>query len=249
MDRPQFTLNPTSCEPSAVTGRIGGLAGATAGVSDRFQVGACAALAFKPKLSLSLKGKTTRAQHPALKVVLTMKPGEANIAAAQVTLPHSAFLDQSHIGTVCTRVQFAAHACPAASVYGHATANTPLLDQPLSGRVYLRSSSHKLPDLVADLNGQIEVTLDGKVDTGPGGGIRNTFEVVPDAPVTRFTLSLMGGSRGLIVNSENVCTHPEHAVALFDAQNGKVHDFEPVVQNSCRKHPRKHKGHRHKRRH
>jgi hypothetical protein len=97
-----------------------------------------------------------------------------NIASAQVTLPHSEFLDQAHIATVCTRVQFAAHACPPASVYGQATAYTPLLDQPLSGPVYLRSSSNKLPDLVADLGGQIEVALDGRVDTGKGGGIRNT---------------------------------------------------------------------------
>jgi hypothetical protein len=84
------------------------------------------------------------------------KGAYANIAAAQVTLPHSEFLDQSHIKTVCRRVQYAAGACPAASIYGHAKAITPLLDAPLTGPVYLRSSDHKLPDLVADLDGQIE---------------------------------------------------------------------------------------------
>ena len=171
MNRPSFTLNPTSCDPMSVDGRVSAVQGASAAVSDRFQVGDCNALAFKPKLALKLKGGTKRNKNPALTATLTYPKGNyANIAAAQVTLPHSAFLDQAHIGTVCTRVQFAAKACPPASVYGKAIAYTPLLDQPLSGPVYLRSSSNKLPDLVADLGGQIEVTLDGKIDTGKGEG-------------------------------------------------------------------------------
>ena len=47
---------------------------------------------------------------------------------------------------------------------GAAEAVTPLLDQPLEGPVYLRSSSHKLPDLVADLKGQIDIELVGRID-------------------------------------------------------------------------------------
>jgi len=81
------------------------------------------------------------------------RPGDANIAAAKVTLPASEFLEQRHIGTVCTRPQFAREACPPDSVYGSAQAFSPLLAQPLQGNVYLRSSSSLLPDLVADLHG------------------------------------------------------------------------------------------------
>jgi hypothetical protein len=33
----------------------------------------------------------------------------------------------------------------------------------------------------------IEIDLDGRIDIGKGGGIRNTFETAPDAPVTKFT--------------------------------------------------------------
>jgi hypothetical protein len=245
ISRNQFTLNPTNCSQLAVTATLTSTEGASAPASSPFEAANCANLPFKPQLKISLKGKTTRAQHPALKAVLTMKPGEANIAKAQVTLPHSAFLDQSHIRTVCTRVQFAAKACPAASVYGHATAITPLLDKPLSGPVYLRSSSNKLPDLVADLNGQIEVTLAGKIDTGKGGGIRNTFQVVPDAPVSKFVLSMQGGAKGLLVNSENLCSPQAktHAVADFTGQNGKISDTTPTVANSCKSGKHK-KGHR-----
>jgi hypothetical protein len=248
LDRPDFTLNPTNCERMAVTGEEVSSLGNSAPLSNPFQVGECAKLAFKPRLALSLKGKTKRTGHPALRAALTYPKGNyANIAKAQVTLPHSEFLDQAHIGTVCTRVQFNARngggeQCPPASIYGHARAITPLLDQPIEGPVFLRSSNHKLPDLVAALGGQISVDLAGKVDTGKNGGIRNTFEVVPDAPVSKFTLSLKGGSKGLLINSENVCRKPQHAIADFTGQNGKVSDTTPLIANDCGK-ARKHKRH------
>ncbi len=170
------------------------------------------------------------------------KGAYANIARAQVTLPHSAFLDQSHIKTICTRVQFAADTCPKGAVYGYASATTPLLDQPLQGPVYLRSSSHELPDLVAALDGQIEIDLVGRIDTGKGGGIRNTFEATPDAPVSKFVLTMQGGEKGLLVNSENLCGKPQKAIADFVAQNGKVLKTRPPIANACKhKAKKKHK--------
>jgi hypothetical protein len=251
MNRPQFTLNPTHCDPMAVLGSATSTLGNVAALSQRFQVGGCSALAFKPKVALSLKGGTRRHTFPALKAVVTYPPGPgyANIARAQVTLPHSEFLEQGHIRTVCTRVQFAAGAgngsgCPAASVYGFARAVTPLLDKPLEGPVYLRSSSHKLPDLVAALNGQIDIALAGRVDTGKNGGIRNTFEVVPDAPVTKFTLEMQGGKKGLLVNSEDICgpQAKTHALVHLVSQNGKVLDLKPKIANSCKGAGKKSKG-------
>lgn len=242
VDRSNFTVNPTSCEPMRVSSVIGGVAGATAQPSSRFQVGDCAALPFAPKLALRVFGKTNRNAKPRFRAVLTAKPGEANIARAQVNLPHSEFLEQGHIKTVCTRAQFNAGAghgagCPTESIYGHASARTPLLDEPLQGPVYLRSSSHKLPDLVAALNGQVDVELAGKVDTGPNEGIRNTFEAVPDAPVSRFVLEMKGGKKGLLVNSENLCAKKAktRAIVRFVGHNGKVHAFKPKLANSCKK--------------
>jgi hypothetical protein len=113
------------------------------------------------------------------------------------------------------------------------------------GPVYLRSSEHKLPDLLASLNGQIDVALQGKVDSAHNHALRNTFEVVPDAPVSRFVLSMQGGHKGLLVNSENLCSPNAkvHALADFTAQNGKLSDTTPTVQNSCKsaKHKKGHK--------
>ena len=132
LDKPGFTLNPTSCDPSTVTGSLLSSAGSAASLQSRFQLAECGRLGFKPALSLSLKGATKRGDYPALTAVLRPRPGDANITSASVALPHSEFLAQEHIRTVCTRVQFAADACPAASIYGQVTATSPLLDYPVS---------------------------------------------------------------------------------------------------------------------
>jgi hypothetical protein len=248
MDRENFTKNPTSCNPMSVVGVIGSTVGQLANVSNRFQVGGCALLGFKPKLALNLKGSTARRGHPQLHAVLTGRPDDADISYTQVTLPSTELLDQSNIRNVCTRVQFAAHSCPPSSVYGYAKAVTPLLEQPLEGPVYLRSSSNPLPDLVAELNGQIEVDLVGRLDSPKkGGGLRTTFDVVPDAPVSEFTLTMKGGSAGLLQNSVNLCRAKQHAGVLIDGQNGKTADQTPRVNvrgcgNSRKKRP--HRGHR-----
>jgi hypothetical protein len=244
IDKPDFTLNPTSCDAMAISGEAISTQGQVANLNNRFQVGGCSNLGFKPKLALKLKGGTKRGDHPALTATLTYPKAGAysNVAKAQVALPHSEFLDTTHIKTICTRVQFAANACPKASIYGFARAITPLLDKPLEGPVYLRSSSHPLPDLVADLNGQIHIVLAGRVDS-VHGGTRNTFEAVPDAPVTKFTLSLPAGKKGLLQNSTDVCQGTHKATATFTAHNGKVFEARPELKASCKtKAKKKHSG-------
>lgn len=240
LNREHFTLNPTSCEPMSVDSTLTSIQGASASPSARFQAAGCDRLGFKPKLSLALKGKHTRGAHPALHAVLTMPAtGQANVARAAVTLPGTELLEQGHIRTTCTRVQYAAgggggEQCPAGSVYGHAKAWTPLLDKPLEGPVFLRSNGgeRELPDLVASLGGQIHIDLVGYIDS-VHARIRNTFAVVPDAPVTKFVLDMQGGSKSLLVNSTNLCKARPHATALFDAHNGKIHDIAPLVTAGC----------------
>jgi hypothetical protein len=234
VDRPGFTLNPTSCDAMSVAGTIASAQGAAAAVSDRFQVADCGSLAFKPKLALRLSGPTHRSAHPKLRATLTMPDGGANIRKAAVTLPKTEFLENAHIKTICTRVQYAAKACPQKSIYGYAKAWSPLLDQPLQGPVYLRSSSHELPDLVASLDGAIHVDLAGRIDS-VNSRIRNTFEMVPDAPVSKFMLTMQGGKKGLLVNNTNLCKAKPRATVLFDGQNGKVHDTQPLAKTDCGK--------------
>jgi hypothetical protein len=239
LDRNQFTLNPTSCRERAITGSTTSLLGGVAPLFERFQIGGCRGLDYAPDLFIRLKGGTHRGAHPALRAVLEAKPGEeANTAKASVALPRSEFIENAHFQTICTRVQFAAGQCPSGSIYGHVTATTPLLDEPLEGPVYLRSSNNKLPDVVAALQGPpskpIKVELAGRIDS-VNGGLRTTFDFVPDQPVSKVIFSLQGGRKGLFVNSRNLCDHTYRATAKFDGQNGKTHDFQPKLKVNCSK--------------
>ena len=251
VDRPQFTLNPTSCEPTSTAATVLGSGLDFISPADDnpfvstspFQAADCAALPFKPKLRFRTVGSTKRGGNPSLRAHVAMNGiGEAAIRYAQVTLPKSEFLDNAHIGTVCTRVQFRAGAvpgeqCPAASIYGAVKAFTPILDGALAGPIFLRSSEHKLPDLVASLNhGQINVALVGRVDSVKGGGIRNTFEFVPDAPVTSAAFTFFGKNKGLLENSRNLCKTTNKVKVLLKAHSGKRLSYKTLLKpKGCKK--------------
>jgi hypothetical protein len=249
IDRPSFTLNPTSCEKftvaSAMNGsglRFGDPADNTlATATSPFQAFDCASLGFRPRIALKMKGGTKRGAHASLRVAVRPRAGDANIRSAQVTLPPSLFLEQGNIKTICTTVRFAAHNCPAGSVYGHVRAFTPLLEAPMEGPAYLRSSSHTLPDLVFALHGHgVEVDVAGRIDSVKGG-IRGTFPIIPDAPVSKFVLKLNAGKRGLLVNAENLCRKRQAAVAKFIGHANRGWRLHPEVKAECKKKKGRHK--------
>jgi hypothetical protein len=255
IDREGFALNPTNCSPFAFAGALRGggsnpadpAAFSSLAVSSPFQATGCEALGFKPKLFMRLFGGSHRAQEPKLRSILVPRAGDANISHVSVALPHAVILEQASLSNVCTRVQFAAHACPKDSIYGFAEATTPLLDGPLKGPVYLRSSDNPLPDLVAALHGQVDIEVDGATDTAKGERLRETFSVVPDVPVSKFVLTLRGGKgKGLLANSRNLCRHPLFSSLSMGAQNGKTLRKKKLrirKPAACKKHKRSHRGH------
>jgi hypothetical protein len=245
IDRPEFSLNPTDCREMQVDSTVSSTQGAEAHPASRFQVEGCQHLKFRPRLKVRLKGGVKRGDYPALTAVLRARKGDANIAKTSVALPHSEFLAQEHIGTICTRVQFAAKKCPKGSIYGKAKAWTPLLAKPLEGPVYLRSSDHPLPDLVAALGGELDVNLAGRIDSSHGG-LRTTFETIPDAPVIRFVLKMKGGAKGLLTNSTDICRGRHLVTVAMQAQNGRRLKFRPPLKSSgcgTQKHPKAHRNH------
>lgn len=227
MDREGFTLNPTSCEPMKVGASIRSTSGAVADLSTRFQVDGCDQLGFKPRIGARILNRgrrsTRRSFNPRMRFVVRPRPGDANIGRARVTLPSTIILDQSKLDTACTRAQRSADACPKGSIYGYAKAWSPLLDEPVEGPVYLQANGgvRALPDLLADLRGQVDVALRGFIDTARGGRLRNAFAVVPDVPVTRFQLTMAGGKRGLLVNSTDLCRKRERGFSNLRGANGR----------------------------
>jgi hypothetical protein len=231
VNRKQFMRNPTNCAKQATAGFLNGGGGdptnpaawSSYKVAAPYRASKCKKLGFRPKLATQLfaKGNTSRAKHPKLRAILTTRKGDANVLRGALALPHALFLDQGNIGTVCTRPQLAAKKCPKAAIYGHAEAKSPLLKKKLKGPVYLTSSKHELPDLVADLRGQVRIQLYGVISS-KNGGIKTVFNNTPDVPVSKFILRMEGGKKkGLLINSRNLCTGPLSSVMNLKGQNGK----------------------------
>jgi hypothetical protein len=262
VDRDKFTTTPTSCDPMATKAELFGSGVDVFSVADdvpvelraRYQAADCASLGFKPRLQIRLKAKrSTRGAYPALRAVLRPRVGNANPDRISVALPGSELVEQGHIRTICTRVQFAADGgfgggCPQRSIYGHVKAWTPLLDEPLEGPVYLRSSNHELPDMVLALHGLVDIESVGRIDSvridSVSARIRATFENVPDAPLSKVVLSMQGGDKGLLANSTDICRGLHRAKGVLTGQNGKVHRTSPKVTANCKGKGR-HRGSKH----
>jgi hypothetical protein len=248
VDRDQFTTTPTSCDPMATRAELFGSGADVFNVADdtpttlssRYQAANCGRLGFKPRLSIRLSAKrSTRGANPRLRAVLRPRLGNSNPERISVTLPGSELLEQAHIRTICTRAQYAANggmgvSCPKGSVYGHVKAWTPLLDRPLQGPVFLRSSSNELPDMVLALRGLVDVEAVGRIDS-VNARIRTTFDALPDAPLSKVVLTMQGGGKSLLANSTDICRGVHRANAGFTGQNGKVHQARPRVAANCKR--------------
>ncbi|HEX2096598.1 MAG TPA: hypothetical protein VHF50_04455 [Solirubrobacterales bacterium] len=244
--RKPFTLNPTSCKASAIAAEIAGGGGnpndpaawSKVQRSSKFRATKCGALKFRPRFSARIFGgskQARRAANPKFRVILSGHYGDANVKRASFITPRALILDQSHIRTICTRVQLAADNCPKGSIYGFARARSPLLSEVVKGPVYLTSSKNQLPDLLADLEGQIDVQLRGVISS-VNGRLKTVFRRVPDVPVRKFVLTMKGGDRGLLVNSENLCAKPRFAKLNLKAHNGKkkINNRLRLRLNPCR---------------
>jgi hypothetical protein len=216
LDAPGFTRNPTSCNSLAFSG-------AKPSQSGHFQVSDCGKLAFKPKLDLALGSGTKAGAHPALKATLSFpdKGSGANTAAAVIALPKSLQFDKARL-----RGQ---------GPYGSVKLATPLLSGLLQGPFYVHRSSAKGPlELIVDLHGAVDIVLTGHLEATKAGTVRINFEDLPDAPISKFTLEMAGGKKGLFKVAANPCARTSRIIAILDGQNGASTE-QSVLPTSCKK--------------
>jgi hypothetical protein len=269
LNRPGFTLNPTSCNPTQVTGALSSTAGAAAGVASRFQVGGCQALGFSPKLPLVLSGngKTKSGDHPTLTATLTEGSGQANITSARVALPLSLALDPTNSTHVCAyataqAVHGGTVGCSASTIVGTASAVTPLLSQPLTANVYLvqgirfnaqGQQIRTLPTLLIPLRGQLALDLRASTSVNGVGQLVTTFATIPDVPVSSFKLQITGGPKGLLVitgRGQSICTTSQTAAVTLNAHSGKQDNLTIKLGTPCahqtqaKRHAKKQHSHR-----
>ncbi|HWM64570.1 MAG TPA: hypothetical protein VNP96_11355 [Solirubrobacterales bacterium] len=228
--RKKFTLNPTNCRKAQIVSDVFGgganpldpAAWFESNLASKFRATKCGKLKFRPRFSARILGgesQTHRAANPKFRAVLDARKGDANVRRASFILPRATILDQSHIRTICTRPQLEARECPKKAIYGHAKATSPLIKGALKGPVYLISSKNLLPDLLADLRGQVDVRLRGVISS-ENARLKTVFRRVPDVAVNKFTLTMRGGDRGLLVNSQDLCDRTRAGFLNLKAQNG-----------------------------
>ena len=212
INRPDFTFNPTNCNKLAITGTLSSSEGATSALSVPLQVTNCAVLAFKPQLTASTSGKTSKANGASLHVKLTYPAGpyDANIAKVKVDLPKQLPSRLTTLQKACTAAQFEANpaGCPAASIIGHATATTPVLPVPLEGPAYFVShGGEAFPSLIIVLQGYgTSVDLVGSTFISKAGVTSSTFKAIPDVPVGTFELTLPEGKYSALAANGNLCS-------------------------------------------
>lgn len=232
IDRTDFTVNSTTCRQafpidSSIFGGGGDPANPGAWFESKqsvdYRASECGKLKFGPRFFARIfggKSQTQRAQNPRFRAIVQARNGDANLRRTAFILPRATILDQSHIKTICTRVQLAANECPKNSIYGQAEATSPLLASKLKGPVYLTSSDHELPDLLVNLRGQIPIQLRGVISSAHGR-LKTVFNNTPDVALNKFILNMKGGSKGLLVNSRNLCSQPTNGFLNMLAQNSR----------------------------
>jgi hypothetical protein len=169
--------------------------------------------------------------------VVKVPRGTANLKGIAITMPSTELIDSAHLQDPCTQALFAegstpGERCPPGSVIGHARVLTPALGAPLGGLVYLRSSGRKLPDLVVALNGQVDIDLTARIDA-VHGGLRAAFAALPDVPLSKLTLALEGGDRGLLENGASLCASAARAGVRMAGQNGKSVGQAALLGTGC----------------
>lgn len=253
VDRPNFMRNPTSCAPKLIDATLRSFDGEAHASQARFQASDCQALRFKPRLAMRLTGKrqVITGRHPGVRAVLTQGAGQANIRSARVALPGSVALDASNAydpKLVCDYDKSLKADCPQSTVIGKATARTPLLDEPLSGQVHLvqgirfenGNRIRTTPSLLVKLRGAVDINLRARTTTSKvAGRLVTIFENLPDAQVSKFSMQINGGKKGILVVTRtrrakiNVCRAKQRATVETDGQNGREADFRTVVATPC----------------
>jgi hypothetical protein len=220
IDRPNFIINPTSCERLQIQNTITGAGADPANPADQqavnvtsaFQAADCQNLQFKPVFKVTTSGKTSRANGASLTVKLTVPAAlgtQANIARVKVDLPKQLPSRLTTLQKACTAAQFQSNpaGCPAASFIGHARAITPILPVPLEGpAIFVSHGGEAFPSLIVVLQGYgVTIDLVGSTFISKAGITSSTFKTVPDQPVTSFELTLPEGKYSALAANGNLC--------------------------------------------
>jgi hypothetical protein len=89
-----------------------------------------------------------------------------------------------------------------------------------------------LPTLLIPLRGEIALDVRARSSVR-GGRLVTTFPSIPDAPLSRFELSLAGGRSGILVANTAVCKARRVARVVMRGHNGRRSDRGHKLAGRC----------------
>jgi hypothetical protein len=238
---PQRMVEPAPAEAPAVTG--------------------CERLDFSP--AISLQPDTATADSPSGLTVDLKVPqeehfgglAEANLKNAVVTLPPGMTVNPAQANGLAACAEdgdegvalhspAAAH-CPDASKIGSVEVETPLLEHPLKGWVYLaRQNANPFGSLlaiyvVAEGSGAV-IKLAGHLELGEPGGsnglqpgqLRTRFDDTPQLPFTDFKLNFFGGPRAPLLTPPSCGTFQTTSMLTPWSGNAAATLYDPLAITS-----------------
>ncbi len=244
VSREGFIFNPTDCAPQTITATIGSTTGVSALVTSPFQVGGCPGLPFAPKVTASTRaGASGVGEGASLDVDIASGSGQANLRSVIVQLPVRLQSRLSTIQQACSAATFAAQpsSCPAASLVGAGSAQTPMLSAPLTGNIYLVSHGQSaLPSLAMALHGAgVTVELEGVIKISKGV-TSSAFRELPDVPITSLSLDLPEGPHSVLGATGKLCAKALGLPYTLTAQNGaEIQGGTKVKVSGCSKDAKK----------
>jgi hypothetical protein len=250
INRPDFTLNPTSCAPLAVTGSVTGAQGTTTPVSDAFQAAGCQSLKFTPSLTATAAGHASKADGQSLAFKISYPKGAQGTQSwfneTKFDLPKQLPARLTTIQKACVAATFEADPadCPAESLIGSATVHTPVVPVALTGPLYFVSfANKKFPDAILVLQGYgITVQLTGETFIDHTTGVTSvTFQGLPDVPFENVEVSVPSGpysefGSNLPHESYDFCGQKLVMPTLLKASNGlEIHQNTKIAVTGCPK--------------
>jgi hypothetical protein len=231
-----FITLPTSCGAKATTID----APPNARQSATFTTTGCGAVPFTPSAGLSATN-AQRTQPTGATVTLAVpdggNPHQSHVRRAQVKLPVGTTLSPGVANGLqaCSARQFAASNCPTASRVGSVSFKTPLIAQPLGGKVFFGQPANGVYPLLVAVDDQgVHLKLTGQVTLDQKTGqITTVFDNLPQVPFTSFALTFQGGDRGVLANPAACGTKPMTATLTPWSGNAAVAATAAYTVTGC----------------
>jgi hypothetical protein len=131
-------------------------------------------------------------------------------------------------------------------VIGSVTAISPLLKTPIDGKVFFVKGVRTdpttgrqirtLPTLLFEMRGEVDLNLRVTNSVPDNKHLTSTVTMIPDAPISSFSLKLNGGKKGILVitdGNSNICSVAQKPFMAAEAHNGRRLETATTMAVEC----------------